>query len=579
MELQLGQGALTRYQCMVLDSVPHDTHPGIFVNVSETRAENALIARGGLTASQAKAVLLALVEEGLLVVKQQRSYSNCFQYRYFFKAFDRSEFPDDYSFVLARCKHFCGLTKMEESLLKERGWELTRRSYMAIDWADRRYAAFLRDNPHDRCRREVVELLGEWGGVGCGPFLQPCHRRLTKTSYRHILKIDKSALDLFLRAAGDEVRIDAKGPPVRSVEFTHQVEFEGAEEEEDGRIPIDEQDYQQKPEDWAASAPLCDDASRLQRSVSNATGETEVSVFSPEHAECEQHWMCEAMFTYVPLTDTPPYSNNSSPIVAESHQRCGSVRWGIRSVVGSMFHHRNATSGLCLLAAVNNERMSMNLCHPTTPSFLLSRHQCDRTLVQSFLGSVPLASMFLLHEKLSELRIHMEKIRGGAWYRQRIEEDVNSCGRLLRVDLWELRYPGWLIVDILARLGSTLLTVELEAVLEEVVVAAFPALKHVPDTIRADVLVSFGRTSTIDQLLMMMLRLIPIYTRRGGRLLASPSAMICPTFMTSEEFVRPVLRWGQEQWAPLRLKWIEARNGAARRMLEVEGNGPSAAPW
>ncbi|CUE79332.1 Hypothetical protein, putative [Bodo saltans] len=613
----------TALQQTVLSSLPRGEFEGIFFNVCESRACNALISAGAAGSNEHAIELLDDLVEKNYLKKHSRSRAGVAGagggiITWFHEPLGAiHEYATEFDYVLERFRHEIPKRGSLEGkhILVENGVLMSKHGGMVIDWCDERYFNYLTRVVKAMPCSEYAPLMREWGfgEAICCPFATKRNRMYLKDRWKEFSFNDKNTLprfEAFLAEHGRTLEMPEATPPVpetpgsdsdtssRATSTRATLSDDEYDEDTDAECSEDEEGLDKAPEDFcvttASPSTTVVEISLLQPTYEvddnaeiNPTASPLNFLFNAARAQRERARLVEYGYSQkfinglVPIASllTPPQTAATvaaAEVIANIPQML--VRWGIRAVPCLRHHHF-----LRLLHDVNDERMCPNLTHhadddPVKP------FETDPgiAILTSFLKKLPLENTFVLHDNLLHLRNSMGMLRN-TWFRQRIDEDAKSIRRRLRVELWELRYPGWLIEDVVVSLGATLFTAELEHLLEEITVARFPALKHVPDTIRADVLITFGRTEPMNYLLLLMEKLIPNYALRGGRLSASPCAVICPAFIFRDEFHRTSCEWNREgeegRWRAIRVKLIEARNAAVRRILDVPGYYPSEAPW
>lgn len=192
--------------------------------------------------------------------------------------------------------------------------------------------------------------------------------------------------------------------------------------------------------------------------------------------------------------------------------------WALDTVFrGSVKTVRSPLRGLQLLSHVYVDRVmeersdAAGYCEKRGMS--LRAHRARRTLQQRFL-KLSAYQQLVLHRRLISTRHWVEEFKH-TWYAEVVARDAESPYRRLCYELWELRYPGAIIIDVIAKLGRTLVTDEIACLLEESTIAAYASMLHFPDTLRADVLVAFGRTCTPEQLVGVMKNKASAYIAAG----------------------------------------------------------------
>jgi hypothetical protein len=584
-------------QQIVLSSLPKGDFEGIFFNVSLSRARNALI-RAGIASSEpnAEKVLDHLVENAFLA-KQSRGSDS-----WFYKPIGAPcDYSTEFDYILARFRH--EVPDKRHSSLIGKG---TLASHgvlvgcvgrgLAIDWCDARYFHYLTKIVRVMPCADYTPLVREWGFASAQncPYSTGIFRGINGANQKFWKFDDNSTarFEVYLAKHNRALTISLTPPSSQQHVGGAPTMTQSSCGDDDGSSCDMEADDLDETVDVVEPASCLEHSGRcLQltfnneenegRNTNTAPMELPASVFNPARAERERMRLVQGGYNkdfldgLVPITtfslpDTPRVADSEVPLAAIPAR---DVRWAIRAVLCT-----KDLRGLRLLHEVNNERMLPDLTH----SACRPNGDPGVEMVVSYVKKLPLERVLSLHDNLQHLRNSVGLLRKD-WFHKQIAEDAESVGRRLRLELWELRFPGWLIKDVVSTLGATLFTVEIEQMLEEIVLARFPALKHVPDTIRADVLITFGRTESMQNLLLLMEKLIPNYALRGGRLTASPCAVICPAFVSREDFLRPLCEWScqglMDRWSTIREKLIEARNGAVRRILDVPGYCPGAAPW
>jgi hypothetical protein len=577
-------GMFTKEQCEMFQHVVLNAFPEkfrrIFLNVSEPRAIGALKDVCSISSdAAAREVLSTLVERGLLSTS---SISGCSRppdkVVLYFKPFYRQDFPSD----LARSRHVLTRGNVSHQF---HPWE-----------SDLLYAEYFLHAP-PLTNHAYRTLLFEWGfGRHCP---HPPFVRFIRTGCIRSLMVDSDKIDMMLAGRNSIEYDDAEvHEECMHAEHVDDDELE-RDDTQDDDVSASDDNLLDTSEcetsittsctmSWLAQLPPHSSSSSCSCDYTHRTSAVtneEQSLARSELASLEQllgRETARRVFVRVapmiacahaaPCAVVPPITAEK-PLASAT-----SARWATRS---AMRASPCCGVGLRLLGEIDDERMLPNMTHGDQASQVTEDGGCrrDMAFLRSYLRrNVPLPNLFLLYDNLSTLRLTAEAVKE-RWHTQRLSEDCCSFGRMFHIELWELRYPGWLIADVLHNLGKSLLTIELQTLLEEIVVARFPALKHVPDTIRADVLVSFGRVEPMDKLLAFMERLVPVYFRKGGRTTATKTATIRPQFVTPAECLRPVTEWTREQWLPMRDRFIAARDGAPRRILEAAGYWPLHAPW